>query len=158
MPRPWTHRNKYHYTTPDLNKASTKSDPWQYLYREIQVDTPELYGFPYEPEDLEAREVLLDRKEHQLSRIMQAAEYLTDVQKRIFNLYFIQGLNTVEIGRLLDIGQSSVYKTIFGNDYYLDGVWLARHGGLVKKLQYLLGEAPEHPSILIKHRKQQIIP
>jgi DNA-binding CsgD family transcriptional regulator len=123
------------------------------LYRTIAVEPAiaaelhDLHTLAPDPNELELRELRAQLAE----RLVQIAEDAgTDRQRTILRLWLSGKYTQVQIGELCGVCQTTIYKTLNGNDtYYPDGR-IMRYGGLLKKIGKSAKEDPECLSLLAR--------
>lgn len=107
------------------------------VFRTISVppataaDLLDAHSIAADPNELQLRELRAQLAE----RLIEIAEEIgTDRQRTILRLWLSGRYTQVQIGEICGICQTTVFKTLHGNDtYYPDGK-VRRYGGLLKKI------------------------
>lgn len=84
-----------------------------------------------DPNELQLRELRAQLSE----RLVEIAEEIgTDRQRTILRLWLSGKYTQVQIGEICGVCQTTVYKTLHGNDTYYPNGRILRYGGLLKKI------------------------
>lgn len=135
------HKKKLGYpqlgsATPAGHTATKKDHARQAFYREIIVDSDilnTLLDQSHVPEHNEAlATVRADLAEY---LIKQAPAVLTERQWGVLSMWLTGRYTQQEIADYYGIAQTTVCKTLHGNDAYMPNGKSVRHGGVIKKLQ-----------------------
>lgn len=133
----YTNHNKYNIS---------RSDSYQYKIREIQVD-PEL--FKRKLNTTKQTEQFKNLNDQAASRLFALVQQVAS--KRQFQVFklSLDGYTQEEIADLLQVNnQSSIHKTLFGNNVYKDGQRTNHYGGLMVKMKTAILNDPIIKQIL----------
>ncbi len=122
--------------------SNNKSKLYQYKIVEISFDQNKLNNFPQERgmsymlSENEIDHRIADLREELLEEVHDfiSGDYLTEHQKKVL-LMRLMGKTQNEIAKHLNITQSAIHKSIFGNIDYKNNK--KRYGGIIKKLKRL---------------------
>jgi hypothetical protein len=122
------------------HRAAAHSDQYQFKYQEFVVDFTAFKWQSLEYEHNPNEPLLREKKMQLVEEVMRIAEAeLTPKQAQAVKLYY-SGLPQVEVAKLMGVAQTSTFKILKGNAYYVAGKKAATHGGAIPKLIRLCRE------------------
>lgn len=93
-------------------KDTHQSQSYQWKFYEVPLE-PETMA--YFPDNKDNDQLLLEKRDQLLARILELApQILTNKQYTIFKMYFLDGISTPSIARILDVNISGVRSNLKG--------------------------------------------
>lgn len=123
-------------------ERTSRSNTYQHLLREISCSDEFLGRFnntdsinnhlnPFKYD-----ETVLKLKDDLINRVLEVIDTeCTPIQREILTYFFKDGYTQLEIAKIRKCNQSSVTKSMFGND---DGIRETKYGGSIPKLRNIL--------------------
>lgn len=138
-----------------------RSHHYQYIFHELMVEQPFLNSFDNSKSiqgylnPFEYNEDVLELQEDLIRILLALAEiHLTERQYKIFHMYFIQGLNQLDIADETGLNQSSIHKTINGDLYgpkkFGKVGGMTKYGGIIPKLKKLISNNKRVQEIVLE--------
>lgn len=135
--------------TPAGFTATKKDHARQTVYREVLVDSDILSALVDQNQTPEHNEALATVQADLASYLIkQAPSVLTERQWGVLSMWLTGRYTQQEIADHYGIAQTTVCKTLHGNDAYMPDGRSVRHGGVIKKLQLWAETDPEILSFL----------
>jgi DNA-binding CsgD family transcriptional regulator len=138
---------------PGYNSSKAASHFDTHDYRTYAMDPSVIAGLQDahalapDPNELELRELRAELAE----RLIQIAEDVgTERQRTILRLWLSGKYTQLQIGELCGVCQTTVFKTLNGNDTYLPDGRILRYGGLLKKIEKAAQGDPLCSSLLAR--------
>ena len=130
-------------------KRPARSDHYQFKILETHLSDDILASFDNSKSfyslvnPFKYNEELFELKAKLFNKIMLIVDNkLTQRQKQVIHLYYIDNMTQMEAAEELNVNQSSITKTLFGNVDYRDGKGNA-YGGCMKKIRRIAMADPE---------------
>ena len=143
-----------------IERKPHRSDHYQWMMHEVSVDYDYLKSFTNES-SIGARlnpfkyneELEIAKEELKVEFWKLIKKHSTPLQLNVVMMW-VDGYTQMEIAKTLNLNQSSVTKSLYGNSVYKDGVKI-KHGGLVRKFKKITSENEKIQEILQRIQELQ---
>jgi predicted DNA-binding protein YlxM (UPF0122 family) len=117
--------------------SQKKDNRLQTLYKEISVDPDILTQILEAGESRQEDNQIVQEIKHELAEyiVSQCPTVLTGVQWSVLQLWLQGRYSQQQIADLLGVSQTTICKTLNGNDAYNPDGTVTRYGGIIAKLQ-----------------------